>query len=96
MNLRPYQEAAKEAVKAEWQAGRRKTLIVLPTGTGKTIVFSALIEDCVREGQRVLVLAHRGELLDQAADKLHQSTGLVCATEKAEETSVNKIGRAHV
>lgn len=96
MNLRPYQEAAKEAVKAEWQAGRRKTLLVLPTGTGKTIVFSALIRDCVREGQRVLVLAHRGELLEQAADKLRKSTGLVCAMEKAEATSLNSWFRVVV
>ena len=53
-----------------------KTLLVLPTGCGKTIVFSKIIEDRVRAGERVLVLAHRGELLDQASDKLEKSTGL--------------------
>ena len=41
-----------------------------PTGTGKTIVFSSIVENRVTEGDRVLILAHRGELLDQAADKL--------------------------
>ena len=76
----------KEAIQAQWAQGNKKTLLVLPTGTGKTIVFSKLIEDCVRQGERVLVLAHRGELLDQAADKLGKSTGLKCAVEKAEET----------
>lgn len=86
MKLRPYQEEAKKAVQSEWEKGIRKTLLVLPTGTGKTIVFSKLIEDCVRDGERVLVLAHRGELLDQAADKLSKSTGLMCATEKADES----------
>lgn len=85
MDLRPYQQEAKEAVQAEWAAGHMKTLLVLPTGTGKTIVFSKLIEDCVRDGERTLVLAHRGELLDQAADKLEKSTGLRCAVEKAEQ-----------
>ena len=74
MKLRPYQEAAKTAVLQEWEKGNKKTLLVLPTGTGKTIVFSKIIEDRVRTGDRVLVLAHRGELLDQAADKLSKST----------------------
>ena len=86
MELRPYQMAAKDAIQGEWAKGILRTLLVLPTGTGKTIVFSKLIEDQVRNGERVLVLAHRGELLDQAADKLAKSTGLGCATEKAEET----------
>ncbi|HIZ78158.1 MAG TPA: DEAD/DEAH box helicase [Firmicutes bacterium] len=96
MKLRPYQEEAKEAIFAEWEKGRHKTLIVLPTGTGKTIVFSKVIEDCVRKGERVLILAHRGELLDQAADKLKKSTGLMCATEKAEESCLDSWFRVVV
>lgn len=63
---------------------------------GKTIVFSKLTEDCVRDGERVLILAHRGELLDQAADKLSKSTGLGCATEKAEETCLGSWFRVAV
>lgn len=63
---------------------------------GKTIVFSKLIEDCVREGERVLVLAHRGVLLDQAADKLAKSTGLMCAVEKAEESCLGSWFRVVV
>lgn len=86
--LRPYQQAAREAVQAEWAAGRRRTLLVLPTGTGKTVVFAKIAEDCVRAGQRVLILAHRGELLAQAAEKLHAATGLRCAVEKAEQSSL--------
>lgn len=88
MELRPYQQEAKAAVLNEWANGVQKTLLVLPTGCGKTIVFSKLIEDRVQNGERVMVLAHRGELLEQAADKLLQATGLRCATEKAEETCV--------
>lgn len=53
---------------------------------GKTIVFAKVAEDCVRMGRRVLILAHRGELLDQAADKLQKATGLGCAVEKAEQS----------
>ena len=86
MNLRPYQEEAKKAVFDEWEQGNDKTLLVLPTGTGKTIVFSAITEECVKRGDRVLILAHRGELLDQAADKLYKATGLKSAVEKAEQS----------
>lgn len=96
MQLRPYQEAAKIAIQTEWANGNKKTLLVLPTGTGKTIVFSKLTEDCVRDGERVLILAHRGELLDQAADKLSQSTGLGCAVEKAENTCLDSWFRVVV
>lgn len=96
MELRPYQLEAKAAVLKEWQEGTQKTLLVLPTGTGKTIVFSKIIEDCVRDGNRILVLAHRGELLDQAADKLAQSTGLNCAVEKAEQSCLGSWFRVTV
>ena len=62
---------------------------MLPTGTGKTIVFASVAADQVRAGDRVLILAHRGELLEQAADKLQRSTGLVSAVEKADATCLN-------
>ncbi len=84
------------AVLSEWEKGNQKTLLVLPTGCGKTIVFSKITEECVRNGERVLILAHRGELLDQAADKLNQSTGLGCAVEKAEESSLGSWFRVVV
>lgn len=84
MELRPYQQEAKDAIFAQWDNGTRKTLLVLPTGCGKTIVFAKVTEDCVRHGDRVLILAHRGELLEQAADKIQKATGLGCAVEKAE------------
>lgn len=86
MELRPYQREAKEAIFESWGNGTKKTLLVLPTGCGKTIVFAKVTEECVRNGDRVLILAHRGELLEQAADKIARSTGLGCATEKAEAT----------
>jgi superfamily II DNA or RNA helicase len=96
MNLRPYQIEAKAAIQTEWAKGNKKTLLVLPTGTGKTIVFSKLAEDCVAAGERVLILAHRGELLDQAADKMAQATGLGCAVEKAEDSCLNSWFRVVV
>ena len=96
MELRPYQQEARESIQKEWENGNKKTLLVLPTGCGKTIVFSKVIEDRVRKGERVLVLAHRSELLEQASDKLKQSTGLNTATEKAEETSIGSWFRVVV
>jgi len=86
MELRPYQ---KEAVKAVESAFRdvQSTLIVLATGCGKTIVFSRLAADEARRGGRVLILAHRGELIQQAVDKLRKATGIVAGIEMAEQRS---------
>lgn len=95
MELRPYQQEAKESVFQEWGKVDR-TLLVLPTGCGKTIVFAKVTEDCVRQGKRVLILAHRGELLGQASDKIAKATGLRCAVEKAEETCLGSWFRVTV
>ena len=88
MELRPYQQEAEKAVFAEWKKGNKRTLLVLPTGTGKTIVFAKITERCVKNGERVLILAHRAELLEQAVDKIKKVTGLRCAVEKAEESCI--------
>ena len=96
MQLRPYQQEARTAIHQEWKEGRRKTLLVLPTGCGKTVVFSMVAKDEVDNGGRVLILAHRGELLQQAADKLKSATGLGSSVEKAEQTSLNDWYRVTV
>lgn len=96
MELRPYQEEAKKSIFEEWDKGVQKTLLVLPTGCGKTVVFAKVAEDCVRRGDRVLILAHRGELLEQAADKIGKATGLGCATEKAEQSCLGSWFRITV
>ncbi|MBR1723410.1 MAG: DEAD/DEAH box helicase family protein, partial [Ruminococcus sp.] len=75
MELRPYQQESLDAVMNEWK-DKDRTLLVLPTGCGKTIVFAKITEQRVGQGSRVLILAHRGELLTQAADKLYSATGL--------------------
>lgn len=88
IKLRPYQEEARTKIKDEWDKGNKKTLLVLPTGCGKTIVFAMIAADMVKKGKRVLILAHRAELLEQAADKIRRSTGLICSVEKAEESCI--------
>ena len=96
MKLRDYQEEARAAIANEWEKGVKKTLLVLPTGCGKTIVFSKVVEDRVKLGERVLILAHRSELLDQASDKLAKATGIFTATEKAEQSCLNSWFRVVV
>ena len=96
IKLRPYQQEAKEKVFEKWNSGDKKTLLVLPTGCGKTIVFAKITEDCVRQGARVLILAHRGELLEQASDKIEKATGLKSAVEKAENSCINSWYRVVV
>lgn len=96
MELRPYQQEARIKIHEEWEIGRKKTLLVLPTGCGKTIVFAKITEDQVRAGDRVLILAHRGELLDQARDKILKTTGLQCAVEKADESCLGSWYRVVV
>lgn len=95
MELRPYQQEAKDSIFEQWESVD-KTLLVLPTGCGKTIVFAKVAEECVRRGKRVLIMAHRGELLEQASDKIYKTTGLRCAVEKAEETCLGSWFRITV
>ncbi|MEM9194318.1 MAG: DEAD/DEAH box helicase [Myxococcota bacterium] len=69
MELRPYQAEAIEKAREKLRT-ERSTLVVLPTGAGKTVVFSEIARLAIEKGGRVLVLAHRTELLDQATAKL--------------------------
>ncbi|MFA5720110.1 MAG: DEAD/DEAH box helicase, partial [Acholeplasmataceae bacterium] len=88
MILRPYQNEAVQAIQGEWSQGNKKTILVLPTGTGKTVVFSKVVEEETKDGEKALIIAHRGELLEQAADKLKNVSGLDSALEKAESTAI--------
>jgi superfamily II DNA or RNA helicase len=90
-HLRPYQAEAKQAILNEWDEGHRKTLLVLPTGCGKTVVFASVTEYQVNKGHRVLIMAHRGELLAQAADKLKEAAGIDSCLEKADSTSLGSM-----
>lgn len=72
MQLRPYQEEAVAAVIAARKRGVRRQVVCLPTGAGKTVIFSRLARLARRQ---VLVLAHRAELLEQAREKLARALG---------------------
>lgn len=89
MKLRKYQAEAVEAIELGWSKFQ-KQLLVLPTGCGKTIVFSKVAQDRTQMG-RVLILAHRDELIEQARDKYHSLTGDYTAKEKAEESALGSF-----
>ena len=80
MRLRPYQETCVGQVLAKWQQHKR-LLAVLPTGAGKTIIFSHIAD---RMTGKSLIIAHREELLNQAIAKLESATGIQASLERAD------------
>jgi len=80
--LRDYQEQAVAAVLSKWESFDR-LLGVAPTGSGKTVIFGHVAQERIHAGP-VLVLAHREELIQQAADKIARVTGLSADLEQAE------------
>jgi superfamily II DNA or RNA helicase len=81
--LRAYQQAAVDGVFESWRQFDR-ALGIAPTGSGKTIIFADITEQRLADG-RVLVLAHREELIDQSIDKLQKARSLQAAKEKAQD-----------
>jgi DNA repair protein RadD len=80
--LRPYQQAAVQEIRQAFTQRHRSVLFVLPTGGGKTTIFSHITEQTAARGNRVCVLVHRQELLRQASASLDQMGvphGLVAA-----------------
>lgn len=75
IELRDYQRTFLQDVYAKWANGARRVCGVLPTGAGKTITATAGVQRAVERGRRALWLAHRTELIDQAASTL-ESVGL--------------------
>jgi superfamily II DNA or RNA helicase len=76
--LRPYQHDAVDAVFASWGSGMRRPALVLPTGAGKTEIFCSITERWMNEranGRRALFIAHRTELIDQAAIRMRAVSG---------------------
>ena len=70
IDLRPYQQQLVNEIRGQYQLGRKSVLAVLSTGGGKTYIFSYIAQQASIKGNRVLILAHRAELLDQASRSL--------------------------
>lgn len=86
IELRHYQDQAIDAVLAEWAEGHRATLLVAATGLGKTTMFAELLRRRAPHG-RSLVIAHREELINQAAARIEAQTGLTVGVEMADSRS---------
>ena len=71
MILRPYQQAAVDAVYEHLRSKDNNPCVVLPTGTGKSLVIAQIVRDAVAQWNgRVLILAHVKESLEQNAGKI--------------------------
>lgn len=69
MDLRPYQAEAIASTMTAWRGGMQRPAVVLPTGAGKTVVFTRLARGLHLLGHSPLVLVHRDELIRQTVDK---------------------------
>jgi len=72
MLLRPYQADAVSNLRASYASGNRAPLFVLPTGGGKTFVFTYVSQKTVERQKSVCILVHRQELLMQASRSLRE------------------------
>ena len=91
MQLRDYQNSAISNVRKSFQAKYRSVLLTLPTGAGKTVIFSEITRLAGLKGASVLILVHRKELIDQAGDKLTKADvkyGIIAAGRKESKSNV--------
>lgn len=70
--LRDYQQRGRDNILGAYQSGAKKVLAVSPTGSGKTTLFCHLIAELARKGRRSLIIVHRRELAQQAANRLSE------------------------
>lgn len=91
MELRHYQEQALFEASSHFKAGRKRVVICLPAGAGKTKTAAEAARRAVNKGSKVLWLAHRDELVDQGARELFRMTGvrpgIIQASKKADAKS---------
>ena len=90
--LYDYQDTAIDSLRQAYQSGKKAPLLVMPTGAGKTVCFTYMAEQAQAKDKRVLLVAHRKELVNQISAALNAwgvSHGIITAGAK-------QIGRAHV
>ena len=82
MQLRDYQQQAVDALRGAFAVGKRAPLLCLPTGGGKTVIFSYIAQSAVARQNRVMILVHRRELIQQTSETLESlgvSHGIIAA-----------------
>jgi superfamily II DNA or RNA helicase len=78
MQLRPYQLTAVDEIRGAFKEAKR-VVLCLPTGAGKTVVFSEIVRRVLEKGRKVAIITHRRELLSQAG-KLNRCDILMVET----------------
>src|SRR5574343_1252721 len=81
MNLYPYQNRVVQTIRQNFKDGQTKTILVAPTGSGKTVIFSFMALSAANKGLKVLILANRRKLVKQAEIQ-HQNITVVTVQSK--------------
>lgn len=90
MHLHPYQQKAVEDLRFSLAQGHKRVLLQAPTGSGKTVIASQIIQKALSKNKKVWVIAHRRELLFQAAEKLNSEVeyGFILGKTKSQQAQV--------
>ena len=70
MNLRPYQKQAIESLRVRFNRGDNASILCIPTGGGKTVVFTTIAKSAIKNGKKIMIICDRKELISQAWDNL--------------------------
>ena len=101
MTLRPYQNQLANDIRAAFGSGANRPLAVSPTGSGKTVLFSYITSQVLKRGSRVIIVAHRREILDQISATLKRvgvshgfiQAGKSTSTQPAMVASIQTLAR---
>lgn len=101
MELRPYQDRLANDIRAAFASGARRPIAVSPTGSGKTVLFSYITSQVLKRGARVIIIAHRREILDQISGTLKRvsvphgfiQAGKPSSNQPAMVASIQTLGR---
>jgi superfamily II DNA or RNA helicase len=92
--LRPYQQEAIDKIFTEWRNGKRSVLFQMPTGTGKTVIFSEIVRRGHAQQKHILIVAHRIELIDQIVNKLKHygvEAGIIKSGIKPDDSKIVQV-----
>ena len=101
MELRPYQNQLANDIRGAFGSGANRPLAVSPTGSGKTVLFSYITSQVLKRGSRVIIIAHRREILDQISATLKRvgvphgfiQAGKSTSTQPAMVASIQTLAR---